>query len=585
VTGPRHIEAGLSPFAEDRYAANSDERFTRLSMRVTMKPSQKGKLRSLTFVLAAVFLLIFGFVPGEGSARLLPALDTSSPYATMRSFDQEMQRIAELYQAYRAHPSERAQRALGAATSRAAHQLLDMSHVPPATHPRVGTRTLLELADIFLRLPEVAPETIPGAPGQTGRPVTARWTFPGTEIRIERISQGDAPPDFRFSSSTVARIYEFHFAIIKEPPLRPAPLTHWRQAQIDMAGPLVPMRLVENLPLWLRRPVLEAPIWKILATLVVAILAFAVMIIWGRLIQRLARHATPPRRTARWLTVPLVITLTASLAHYVIDRQINLTGALDLEALITTLLLYFSAAWATALVCRFLAEAIIASPRVPDDGYDAHLLRLLARVTGFIGGIAVLVYGANDLGLPALGVAAGLGVGSVALALASQSTVENLFGGVSIFADRPFRVGDLIRFNDLKGNVETIGPRSTRIRAPDGTLTTVPNADIARAHVNNLSVRNSFLFEHRVNLPSGATAAQITALLAMFRQLLEEHPAIAKSDGPPHVRLTSLAPDSGGIHLFAHVIAKDEEAFLQTQEALLLRIMKLLSDDAITGTS
>jgi MscS family membrane protein len=258
---------------------------------------------------------------------------------------------------------------------------------------------------------------------------------------------------------------------------------------------------------------------------------------------------------------------------------------LDLEALITTLLLYFAAAWATALVCRFLAEAIIASPRVPDDGYDAHLLRLLARVTGFIGGIAVLVYGANDLGLPALGVAAGLGVGSVALALASQSTVENLFGGVSIFADRPFRVGDVIRFNDLKGIVESIGPRSTRIRAPDGTLTTVPNADIARAHVNNLSVRNSFLFEHRVNLPSGATAAQITALLAMFRKLLEEHPAIKKSDGPPHVRLTSLAPDSGGIHLFAHVIAVDEEAFLQTQEALLLRIMKLLADETITGTS
>jgi MscS family membrane protein len=550
-----------------------------------MKPAPKDKLLMPQRVFAAFLLLILGLLPLEGSARLLPALDTSSPYATMRSFDQEMQRIAELYQDYRAHPSERAQRALGAATSRAAHQLLDMSHVPPATHPRVGTRTLLELADIFLRLPEVAPETIPGAPGQTGRPVTARWTFPGTEIRIERISQGDAPPDFRFSSSTVARIYEFHFAIIKEPPLRPAPLTHWRQAQIDMAGPLVPLGLVENLPLWLRRPILEAPIWKILATLVVAILAFAVMIMWGRLIQRLARHATPLRRTARWLTVPLVIALTASLAHYVIDRQINLTGVLDLEALITTLLLYFAAAWATALVCRFLAEAIIASPRVPDDGYDAHLLRLLARVTGFIGGIAVLVYGANDLGLPALGVAAGLGVGSVALALASQSTVENLFGGVSIFADRPFRVGDLIRFNDLKGNVESIGPRSTRIRAPDGTLTTVPNADIAKAHVNNLSVRNSFLFEHRVNLPSGATAAQITALLAMFRKLLEEHPAIKKSDGPPHVRLTSLAPDSGGIHLFAHVIAKDEEAFLQTQEALLLRIMKLLADETITGTS
>jgi MscS family membrane protein len=550
-----------------------------------MKPAPKDKLLMPQRVFAAFLLLILGLLPLEGSARLLPALDTSSPYATMRSFDQEMQRIAALHQAYRAQPSARAQRALGAAASRAANQLLDMSHVPPATHQRLGLRTLLELADIMLRLPEIAPETIPGAPGQTGRPVPIRWTLPDTEIRIERISQGDTPPDFRFSSSTVARIGEFHFAIIDQPPLRPAPLTHWRQAQIEMAGPLVPMRLIESMPLWLRRPIGEAPLWKILATTVVTILAFAVIITWGRVIRHIARNATPTRRAARWLTVPLVIALTASLAHHLIDRQINLTGVFDLEALVTTLLLYVAGAWAIALIFRFLAEAIIASPRVPDDGYDAHLLRLLARVTGFIGSVAVLVYGANDLGLPALGVAAGLGVGSVALALASQSTVENLFGGVSIFADRPFRVGDLIRFDGLNGIVESIGPRSTRIRAPDGTLTTVPNADIAKAHVNNLSVRNSFLFEHRVNLPSGATAAQITALLAMFRQLLEEHPAIAKSGGPPHVRLTSLAPDSGGIHLFAHVIAKDEEAFLQTQEVLLLRIMKLLSADAITGTS
>ena len=140
-------------------------------------------------VFAAFLLLILGLLPLEGSARLLPALDTSSPYATMRSFDQEMQRIAELYQAYRAQPSARAQRALGAAASRAANQLLDMSHVPPATQQRLGLRTLLELADIMLRLPEIAPETIPGAPGQTGRPrlpgLTTKGPSPGIWMMLD----------------------------------------------------------------------------------------------------------------------------------------------------------------------------------------------------------------------------------------------------------------------------------------------------------------------------------------------------------------------------------------------------------------
>ena len=550
-------------------------------MRTHMKPNPQEVSRIRYCVFVALFLLISGLLPFGASASLLPALDTSTPYATMRSFEEEMRRIASLYDAYRAEPSTRSQRALGAAVSRAAEQLLDMSHVPPATQPKVGGRLLVELADILLRLPDIPPESIPGAPGQTSRPIPARWTLPGTELRIERVSQGDAPPDFRFSAATVARLGQFHFAIIGQPPLRPSPLTHWRQAQIEIAGPLVPQGVIDSLPHWLRCPILEAALWKILASIFVMLISFGVIIGWAGMIRRLALDATPTRRTARWLTVPLVLTVTAGVAHYVIDRQINLTGILwDIETLATMVLLYVAAAWATALACRFVAEAIIASPRIPDEGYDAHLLRLLARVTGFIGGVTVLVYGANDLGLPALGVAAGLGVGSVALALASQSTVENLFGGVSIFADRPFRVGDVIRFNDLRGTVESIGPRSTRIRAMDGTLTTVPNADIARAHVNNLSVRNSFLFEHRVNLPTGANATQITALLAALSNLLEQHPAIEKSDGLPHVRLTSLAPDAGGIHLFAHVLAKDEEAFLQTQEALLLRIMQLITGDA-----
>ena len=91
-----------------------------LSMHAHMKPAPKDKLLMPQRVFAAILLLILGLLPLAGSARLLPALDTSSPYATMRSFEQEMQRIAELYQAYRAQPSDQAQRALGAAALRAA---------------------------------------------------------------------------------------------------------------------------------------------------------------------------------------------------------------------------------------------------------------------------------------------------------------------------------------------------------------------------------------------------------------------------------------------------------------------------------
>src|SRR5690606_41587173 len=67
-----------------------------------------------------------------------------------------------------------------------------------------------------------------------------------------------------------------------------------------------------------------------------------------------------------------------------------------------------------------------------------------------------------------------------ALALAAQSTIENLFGGVALFADRPFRIGDVISFGGERGSVEMVGTRSSRIRALDGTLVTVPRSEERR---------------------------------------------------------------------------------------------------------
>ncbi|NBD31183.1 MAG: mechanosensitive ion channel [Alphaproteobacteria bacterium] len=89
------------------------------------------------------------------------------------------------------------------------------------------------------------------------------------------------------------------------------------------------------------------------------------------------------------------------------------------------------------------------------------------------------------IGIPAFGLLAG--VGGVALALAAQPTVENLFGGVSIFTDTPFRVGNVIRYGGEARKVERIGPRPSRIRGLDGTLTTVPNNDLAKRHIVNVS--------------------------------------------------------------------------------------------------
>ncbi len=72
--------------------------------------------------------------------------------------------------------------------------------------------------------------------------------------------------------------------------------------------------------------------------------------------------------------------------------------------------------------------------------------------------------------------AAGLGIGGLAVALAARSTLENLFGAFSIAADQPFREGDFVKIDDFAGTVEAIGLRSTRIRTLDRTIITIPMA-------------------------------------------------------------------------------------------------------------
>ncbi|WP_296806962.1 mechanosensitive ion channel domain-containing protein, partial [Thiocapsa sp.] len=183
------------------------------------------------------------------------------------------------------------------------------------------------------------------------------------------------------------------------------------------------------------------------------------------------------------------------------------------ETLLATLALYVAAAWAAWCACWLIAEAIIASPAFPDDTFDAHLLGIVARVGSLIAAGGILRYGAKDIG-----VLAGAGIDGIALALAAQSTVENLLGGVTLFADRPFRVGDQIRFGTSSGIVESIGPRSTRIRGADGTLTSVPNADLAKTQLVNVSARPHCVFQHKIGLPSGLSSARIEALLAELRR-------------------------------------------------------------------
>jgi MscS family membrane protein len=165
----------------------------------------------------------------------------------------------------------------------------------------------------------------------------------------------------------------------------------------------------------------------------------------------------------------------------------------------------------------------------------------------------------------------GLGVGGVALALAAQKTIENLFGGVAVITDRPVAIGDFCKFGNQVGTVEDIGLRSTRIRTLDRTLLTVPNGQFSTMTLENYSKRDKMWFHLTLNLRRDTTSSQMRTLLDSITKALKQNPKV--ETGPLPVRFVGVGTYSLDVEVFAYILTLDGDEFNRIQQELFLRIL------------
>ena len=186
----------------------------------------------------------------------------------------------------------------------------------------------------------------------------------------------------------------------------------------------------------------------------------------------------------------------------------------------------------------------------------------------------------QNLGINVTGILAGLGIGGLAVALAAQKTVENLFGGVTLIADQPVRVGDFCRFGDKIGTVEEVGLRSTRVRTLERTVVTVPNSEFSAMQLENFTRRDRIWFHTTIGLRYETTPDQLRYVLVELKKLLVGHPRVYPD--PARARFVGFGAYSLDIEIFAYVKTSDYNDFLAVREDLLLRIMDLV---AASGSS
>lgn len=217
----------------------------------------------------------------------------------------------------------------------------------------------------------------------------------------------------------------------------------------------------------------------------------------------------------------------------------------------------------------------VRAARPQDASEIAALLRFTRRIVEGLVVAAGALVSLNYFGVDPTAALAGLGIGGIAVALSAQKTLENVIGGVSIVFDKAVRVGDFVKVGDTLGTVDSIGLRSTRIRTLDRTILSVPNGQIATVNVETLSARDKFWFHHFLGLRYETTSAQLRAIIDGIRAHLTAHPKIDRGE-VIRVRFFRLGAYALEVEIFAYVLASDMDAFLETQQQLLLDVMDIV---------
>jgi MscS family membrane protein len=162
-----------------------------------------------------------------------------------------------------------------------------------------------------------------------------------------------------------------------------------------------------------------------------------------------------------------------------------------------------------------------------NEQFGRQLLPLIGKsLKVFVVIVAALVTSQN-LGFNVTGLIASLSIGGLAVGLAAQDTLANVFGAVAVLVDKPFKVGDRIQLDNVDGTVESIGFRSTRVRNLDGHLVTVPNKTMGNATIINVTARPNIKTVMNIGVTYDTPAEKLQRAMQIIEDIFRPHPKTA----------------------------------------------------------
>ena len=384
----------------------------------------------------------------------------------------------------------------------------------------------------------------------------------------------DAP--WRFTGATVDTIRRVYFMTAGLPARQDASLgvIPWMPSfeLRDFFGARFPMLLE-------RRIGFEA--WQVLMLVILMVSAIGI----GRaaagaacwILRRMAHSITPmpaPLRDALWLlfTVAMLYPISGvlGLPHRYQYELVPVVGTFVSIA-------FAIVAWyLVAVLCTLLSRAAGRA-----DDLALNLLRGCLRV-GVVAGACVAA--AYFWSIPATNVLAGLGIGGIGIAFASQQTIAQFFGAGVLVGDRTFGVGDWIQCSGglagtFSGVVEGVGFRSTRIRSADGSVLTVPNGALAAVTIVNFGRHRPRPISLQITVTQGATLERVERLTATLRERMSANPAFLA--GSVAIGVAGIVRDGILVQCNAYSAAKTDQEEADARHAFLVEVMALADEQGL----
>ncbi len=322
--------------------------------------------------------------------------------------------------------------------------------------------------------------------------------------------------------------------------------------------------------------------WLKALAIIIAALVVGKIVYW--IFQNVARRLTAKTKTnlddiiLDMIEEPIVVILTVlgfGIAFNTLEFEEEKVAEFIGNAMTAAITL--SVAWLLArLIDSLIQEYVIPLTEKTKSDLDDQLMPILrkgAKLGIWIVGIIVAL---NNAGFDVAALLAGLGVGGLALAIAAQDTVSNIFGGATIFTDRPFVIGDRVRVDGYDGVVREIGIRSSRLETRDGAIVTMPNNKFTSSAVENVSVGPGRRIVLNLGLTYDTTPENMEKAIEILREIADNNENVGDD---VKVSFSSWGDFAMGIRFAFFVMAGSH--FRNTENAVNLEILRRFNAEGL----